>query len=206
VWCDTAYTWNWHDTPFEHDRGQKFDREAEAIRLSVAEAAAYAAPLASEGFVITGGEPLMQRAVLPDLIDALKAGAPDALIEIETNGSIAPPPTLVKRVDLFVVSPKLAHSGNDAALALKAEALAAFSASPKGVFKFVARSADDVAAAAAIASEHAIDASRVYIMPEGTEFETLSQRARALTPAILAHGFNFTPRLHIDLFGAVRGV
>ncbi len=206
VWCDTAYTWNWRDTPFEHEREQKFEREAEAIKLSVADVAALASTFASEGFVITGGEPLMQRAVLPDLIDALKAAAPAAQIEIETNGSIVPPAALVARVDLFVVSPKLAHSGNDAELALKPEALAAFAACPGAMFKFVARSVEDVTAAAEIAVAHAIAASRVYIMPEGTEADVLNARARVLTPAILTHGFNFTPRLHIELFGAKRGV
>ena len=206
VWCDTAYTWNWRGTPFAHEQAQKFDPEAESIKIPTADAAMQAAQLASEGFVITGGEPLVQRAVLPGLIDALKRHAPAALIEIETNGSIAPPQALIDRVDLFVVSPKLAHSGNDANLALKAQPLAAFAAVPKAVFKFVARTAEDVADAAALARLHGISPPRIYIMPEGVSAEALSACARTLAPAILSHGFNFTPRLHIELFGAKRGV
>jgi 7-carboxy-7-deazaguanine synthase len=209
VWCDTAYTWK--GTPFRHERDTpdapyKFALEHEAIRLSVDDIVATAVPLASEGYVITGGEPLMQRGALPALIDALKTSSPAALVEIETNGSIIPPPALAERVDLFVVSPKLAHSGNEAAVALRADALTAFAALPRAVFKFVARSAEDVAIAADIARTHGIAASRVYVMPEGTDAETLEARAKILAPAIIEQGFNFTPRLHIALFGAARGV
>lgn len=206
VWCDTAYTWNWRDTPFEHESGKKFERDVEAVKLTVEEAASRALALVSEGFVITGGEPLVQRAALPALIDLLKAGAPDAFIEFETNGSIAPPQDLVARTDLFVVSPKLAHSGNDASVALKRDALSAFAALPSAVFKFVARTEDDVLMASAIATEYGVDARRVYIMPEGTDVETLAARAATLTPAIEAQGFHFAPRLHIAMFGAKRGV
>lgn len=206
VWCDTAYTWNWRDTPFEHESGRKFERAAEAIKLTIEEAALCALALASEGFVITGGEPLMQRAALPALIDLLRAGAPNACIEFETNGSIVPPQDLIARTDLFVVSPKLAHSGNAASVALKGDALSAFAALPGAVFKFVARTEDDVLMASAIAKEHGVDARRVYIMPEGTDVETLAVRAAALAPAIEAQGFHLAERLHIAMFGAKRGV
>lgn len=211
VWCDTAYTWNWRDTPFTHERDKtdaphKFEREVEAIRVDLADIAARAAALPSEGVVITGGEPLMQRGALPALIDALKVDQPALSIEIETNGSIPPPPALAERVDLFVVSPKLAHSGNDATVALKGEALVAFAALPTAVFKFVARTPEDVAMAASIARKYAVAPARVHIMPEGTETAALDARALLLSDAIIAHGFALSPRLHIALFGAARGV
>jgi 7-carboxy-7-deazaguanine synthase len=206
VWCDTAYTWNWRDTPFEHESGKKFERDAEAIKLTIEEAAVLALSSASEGFVITGGEPLMQRNALPALIDLLKAGAPDARIEFETNGSIAPPQALIERTDLFVVSPKLSHSGNDADIALKSDVLGVFASLPSAVFKFVARTPDDVYSAAAITQARGVPESRVYIMPEGADVETLVARAAALTPAIEAQGFHLAQRLHIAMFGAKRGV
>lgn len=206
VWCDTAYTWNWRDTPFAHESGKKFDRAAESIKLPVEEAASIAVSLASEGFVITGGEPLMQRAALPALIDLLRAGAPEARIEFETNGSITPPQALIDRTDLFVVSPKLAHAGNDPAIALKPDVLAAYAALPSAVFKFVARTEDDVLEAAALVRAYGIEKNRVHIMPEGTDVETLNAHARAIAPAICAAEFNLAHRLHIELFGAKRGV
>ncbi|PZO55778.1 MAG: pyrroloquinoline quinone biosynthesis protein PqqE [Alphaproteobacteria bacterium] len=211
VWCDTAYTWNWLETPFAHERDapdapHKFNRVQEALRVEIADIAAMVAALPSEGVVITGGEPLMQRAALPALIDAMRVDQAALRIEIETNGSIAPPQDLADRVDLFVVSPKLAHSGNDAAVALRPEALAAYAALPAAVFKFVARTPADVAAAAGIARQYAIARARVYIMPEGTDSAVLDSRALLLSDAIIAHGFALSPRLHIALFGAARGV
>lgn len=210
VWCDTAYTWNWIGTLFQHQRDEpgaphKFVREQESIRLTIEEAAAIAVAISSEGFVITGGEPLMQREPLLALIDALRASAPESRIEIETNGSIAPSAVLCDRVDLFVVSPKLAHSGNGAATALKVEALRAFATISNAVFKFVAHTTEDVTAAADLARAYDIEPTRVYIMPEGAEADALREVARAIAPTILACDFNFTPRLHIELFGAVRG-
>jgi hypothetical protein len=109
-------------------------------------------------------------------------------------------------VDLFVVSPKLEHSGNDAALALKPETLTAFAALAHAHFKFVCQTPDDVEAAAAIADRHAIPAARVSIMPEGIASETLRARMLALTPAANAHGFAISDRLHIHKFGQKRGI
>jgi 7-carboxy-7-deazaguanine synthase len=211
VWCDTAYTWNWFGSDFVHERDEpsrphKFDPATEMEKLSVEDAVARIRELPSEGVVVTGGEPLMQREALVALIDALKVDNPDLQVEIETNGSIAPGDALSRRVDLFTVSPKLRHSGNDPAIALNRAALAAFAGDEKAAFKFVARTPDDVAAVATLAAELNIPPSRIYVMPEGVTSQQLHERGRLLVGPVLAHGFNFTDRLHIHLFGAARGV
>lgn len=206
VWCDTAYTWNWIGTPFAHERGTKFDPSAEMVKLSPAETAALIHALPSEGVVITGGEPLLQTEALIEMIDALREHDPRALIEIETNGSIAPSDALVDRIDYFVVSPKLAHSGNDAAVALKPEALTRFAQLPGAFLKFVAKTAADVETAAGIAERYAFPAVRIFIMPEGTTSEAVRSRGATLIDATIAHGFNYSDRLHIHLFGQKRGV
>ncbi|MES1198540.1 MAG: 7-carboxy-7-deazaguanine synthase QueE [Pseudomonadota bacterium] len=205
VWCDTAYTWNWKGSAFAHERAEKFDPRREMVKLSAEEAAARIAELQSEALVITGGEPLLQEDALLALLDALEAKYVDMPVEFETNGTIAPSPALAERSSLFVVSPKLAHSGNAAGLALKDEALRAFVGLP-AVFKFVARDVSDVAQIAAIAELFDIAPERVYVMPEGTDSATLRERGRGLAAAILQHDFNFSDRLHIHLFGAARGV
>jgi organic radical activating enzyme len=212
VWCDTAYTWNWVGSDFRHERDEpgrpyKFSPAAEMSKISVDDAAALVRALGeSEGVVLTGGEPLMQSEALVALIDVLKRDQPGLKIEVETNGTISPSAELAQRVDLFMVSPKLAHSGNVAELALKPDKLAAFAALPSAYFKFVARTAEDIAVVATLAQTHNIPASRIYIMPEGVTSEALMARGQALLAPILAHGFNFTDRLHIHLFGAQRGV
>ncbi len=52
--------------------------------------------------VITGGEPLLQ--LDEDLLDALHAL--DFMIAIETNGTIKPPDTVLKKIDWICMSPK----------------------------------------------------------------------------------------------------
>ncbi len=203
VWCDTPYTWNWRGTQWAHERAPKYDQAAETIEMSVEAVAAAVAALPAEGAVITGGEPLAQMAGLIALAERLKQ---DGLrVEIETNGSIPPDPRLVERVDLFMVSPKLAHSGNAPALALRTTPLAAFAALESAVFKFVARTPADLDDVAALAERHAIPASRIMIMPEGADSETLIERGAALADAALARGYGLSDRLHIHLFGDTRG-
>jgi organic radical activating enzyme len=128
------------------------------------------------------------------------------VFEIETNGTIVPSTALVQRVGLFVVSPKLAHSGNGAGLALKPDVLSAFASLDSAVFKFVARSTDDIAEIAALAKRFHAPARRIYVMPEGTVSAILNERSRALIDDIVGRGFNFSDRLHIHLFGERRGV
>lgn len=209
VWCDTAYTWNWRGSAFRHERDapgapHKFDQSKETAQLTIADAAAAVSALPAEGVVITGGEPLMQRAALPAFIDAIRANAPETLIEIETNGTIAPPAALAERVDLFMVSPKLAHSGNDREVALRAEALSAYAALASAQFKFVARTDADIAAVATLAERFGIAAARIFIMPEGVDAATLDARSQALIAPIIRAGFHYSPRLHVALFGQKR--
>lgn len=203
VWCDTPYTWNWRGTKWPHERSAKFDQAEETIEMSVEAVAAAVAALPAEGVVITGGEPLAQMPGLIALAERLKQDG--LLIEIETNGTLPPDPRLAEPVDLFMVSPKLAHSGNAPALALRATPLAAFAALDKAVFKFVARTPADLAEVAALAERHAIPATRIMIMPEGTDSETVLTRAAALAEAALARGYGMSDRLHIHLFGDARG-
>lgn len=209
VWCDTAYTWNWIGSAFAHERDRpgapyKFDPVREMEKLAPADAAQLILAQPSEGVVITGGEPLMQTGGVIELIDALRHAQRDVQIEIETNGSIAPEAALVERVDLFVVSPKLAHSGNDSAIAFRV--LPAWAVLTKAVFKFVARDANDVADIVTLAQVQAIARERIYVMPEGVESDILRRRGKELAPYILKCGFNFSDRLHIHLFGEKRGV
>jgi 7-carboxy-7-deazaguanine synthase len=206
VWCDTAYTWNWVGTPFEHARAQKYDPAALMLKLDVGAVCDLALAADTEGLVITGGEPLMQSEAVAALAAEVKRRAPGRVIEIETNGTIAPSVDLAALVDLFTVSPKLAHSGNDAALAQKRDALAAFAALEPTIFKFVAQSPSDIEAIATLIHSLGVDPHRVYAMPEGTSTAALDAHLQAIAPAAIARGFNISDRLHIRLWGDRRGV
>ena len=45
----------------------------------------------------------------------------------------------------------------------------------------------------------------VFLMPEGTDSETLRDREQWLAPLCVEHGFRMSDRLHIHLFGDTRG-
>jgi organic radical activating enzyme len=206
VWCDTAYTWNWVGTPFQHARAQKYDPAALMMKLGVGAVCDLALAADTEGLVITGGEPLMQSEAVVALAEEVKRRAPARVIEIETNGTITPSADFAALVDLFTVSPKLAHSGNYAALALKTDALAAFAALEHAVFKVVAQSPADIEAIAALTQSLGVDPHRVYVMPEGTSAAALDAHLQTIAPSAIARGFNVSDRLHIRLWGEKRGV
>jgi 7-carboxy-7-deazaguanine synthase len=50
-----------------------------------------------------------------------------------------------------------------------------------------------------------IDRARVMLMPQGSDTQTLAQRAEWLEPYCTAHGLRYCPRKHIEWFGSVRG-
>jgi organic radical activating enzyme len=191
VWCDTAYTWDFH----------AFNRKANQVTLSEADAAARIAALGQNRLVITGGEPLLQAPALARMIAAL----PQMHVEVETNGTVAPPPALDAQIHQYNVSPKLKHSGNPAALALNPERLAAWAADPRAMFKFVVAAPEDIAEVRALQQAHAIPAARIWLMPEGRDSETLRARERWLAPLCSENEFNFSDRLHIHLYGDTRG-
>lgn len=205
VWCDTPYTWNFIGTEFAHRDGRKFDRAAETVDMDVAEIAARLMAATPRHLVLTGGEPLLQQRELAELCAALKAADPAWHVEIETNGSIAPMADTAAQIDQFNVSPKLAHSGNVASLALKPDLLAWYAGDPRANFKFVVATPEDVAEVDEITAHAGMPAARVWLMPEGTDSATLRARAAWLEPICLAHGYNFSDRLHIHLHGDTRG-
>ena len=195
TWCDTAYTWDF----------ARFERKANQVALSEAETAARIVALGQDRLVVTGGEPLLQAAALARMLTALLALLPDMHVEIETNGTVAPPPALDALVHQYNVSPKLAHSGNPAALALVPARLAAFAADPRAFFKFVVAAPGDLAEVLALQAAHGIPGARLFVMPEGTDSATLRDRSRWLSAAAMDHGLRFTDRLHIHLYGDTRG-
>jgi len=200
IWCDTAYTWRWDEAKPHRDE-IAFDRRANQVKLPPQEAAQRVEDLGQKRLVITGGEPLLQGAGLADMLEHL----PDISVEIETNGTTKAPSHVDIRVDQYNVSPKLAHSGNPAALALIEERLDFYASDPRAFFKFVIAGESDVEEVLALQRKHHIPSQRIFLMPEGVESDALIDRARWLAPLCLKHGFKMSDRLHIHLYGDERG-
>ena len=206
VWCDTPYTWNWAGTPFSHDSAPKFEMAAQTIELEVGEVAAIVRSYPCRRLVLTGGEPMLQASDCAALVRELSAGETRYAVEIETNGTLAPPAELDAVLDQYTVSPKLESSAVERSLRLRPEALSFFAASAKSVFKFVVAGQHDVAQVEEIVAAHGIDRDRVYLMPKASSTEQLAALGPSVAAACLAGGYRFSDRLHIHLFGNRPGV
>lgn len=201
TWCDTAYTWRFEGDNRPHRDGIAFDRRANQVTLSPAETAERIAALGQKRLVITGGEPLLQAAGLAEML----AHLPDIAVEIETNGTVAPPVRLDIRVDQYNVSPKLAHSGNPESLALIPERLDAWATDSRAFLKFVIASPADVDEVLALQRRYRFRPERVFLMAEGTDSAALRTRQAWLSDLCLKHGFRMSDRMHIHLYGDTRG-
>lgn len=201
TWCDTAYTWRFEGDNRPHRDGIAFERKANQVTLSPKDTATRIAALGQKRLVITGGEPLLQAGALAEMLALL----PDISVEIETNGTVAPPARLDIRVDQYNVSPKLSHSGNPADLALIPERLDAWASDPRAFLKFVIAAPEDVSEVLELQRRYRLKPERVFLMAEGTDSATQRTRQAWLSDLCLKHGFRMSDRLHIHLYGDTRG-
>jgi 7-carboxy-7-deazaguanine synthase len=191
-WCDTKYTWDW----------AHYDPRKESARLAVAALAEWALSMRPGLVVITGGEPLLQQLKLALLVSRLLAGG--KRVEVETNGTVAPVPALLVDGVTFNVSPKLANSGVPETRRIVPVPLAAFAASGRAVFKFVAADAVDLDEIGGLAGRFGLDP--VYVMPEASTSGQLLERTRLLAGPAAARGWHFTTRLQVQAFDGARGL
>ena len=78
---------------------------------------------------------------------------------------------------------------------------------PEHQLKFVVEGADDLPEILEMLTNFgAIEPARVLLMAQGRTVEEVAERASAVAALCLEHGFRYTPRLHLDLFGGGRGV
>lgn len=204
-WCDTAYTWRFTGDNRPHRDALAFERSENQVAMEEAALAERIAALVPDRLVITGGEPLLQGAALARMLAVLDDLRPGMHVEIETNSTVTPHPALDARVNQYNVSPKLAHSGNPADLALLPERLAAWAAEPRAYFKFVIAKPDDLDEVRALRETYAIPGARLFLMPEGRSSDVIRERSGWLADFCAANGLRFTDRLHIHLWGDTRG-
>ena len=193
VWCDTPYT-SWAPVGDE---------------MTVAHIVAEALRHPGRHAVVTGGEPL----IAPDIAELTQQLHQAGFhITIETAGTVAPPVTC----HLMSISPKLSNStpferegGRYAAqhdrLRYQPAVLRSLISQYDYQLKFVVMSPDDLTEIRELLRETGAATAQTMLMPEGTQLETLRERARWMVEVCKAEGFRYSPRLHIDLFGNQRG-
>jgi len=193
----------WCDTPYASWRPEGDPLEVEAI---LERARAWPG---TRHVVLTGGEPLIAPGV-GRLVEALQADG--KLVTIETSGTVHIPEL---RPALYSVSPKLSHStpGPEHPEARRIhlrhnryENLSRYVDGPcEYQMKFVVQGEGDAAEALELVARFAIPRERVFLMPEGASPELVRQRAPAVADICLREGLNYSCRLHLDLWGDVRG-
>nr|MDT0658732.1 7-carboxy-7-deazaguanine synthase QueE [Micromonospora sp. DSM 115978] len=189
-WCDTPYTWDW----------ARFDKTAESREMPVEAVASWVLSHDADLVVITGGEPLLQHRRLLPLVMALHAAG--RRVEIETNGTVDPGPTLAAHAWLNV-SPKLASSGVPADRRIRPDVLRALCDGGRAIFKFVISEPADIAELVEL--QRQLGLSPVWVMPQGIDAQTVLAGLGALAGPALQHGWNLSSRLHVLLWGDQRG-
>lgn len=196
-WCDSAYTWN----------AEEYDLREEIELLSFQEVLDRMPPHPAPIVVVTGGEPLLnqRKEAFLDVLDGLRERGQQ--IHVETNGTIVPNEDVVNRVDLFIVSPKLAHAGDhkrsqDPRLA---DGWGDLHGKVESHLKVVVESSGDVQKAVKLARAHHWPMERVWVMPEGVTAEVLNRRWPVIAGAATTYGVNACHRLHVLAWSDARG-
>ena len=191
AWCDTPYT-SW---------------QPEGRRSRVRELLAAASGAGLRHVVVTGGEPLLQRE-LGELTRGLAANGHH--ITVETAGTVAPE----FDCHLLSVSPKTSNSDPEGRFRERHRDLRTnlaplrrlLARHPEHQLKFVVAGEGDAGEILDIVRRLDVARDRVLLMPEGRTAEQVAAHAPAVARLCLRHGFRYTPRLHLELFGPGRGV
>ena len=191
-WCDTPYT-SW---------------EAEGSHHTIDDVLAQVRSHPARHVVITGGEPMLQAAVV-SLIAALSAEGYHTTVE--TAGTVFRPVA----AELLSISPKLASSTPAAPAAwverhararLDVAVLRALMAHAPFQLKFVVGGAGDITEIERLLERLGeVPADRVLLMPEGRTVAELDAHLPMVVEASLARGWRLCDRLHVRLFGNRRG-
>lgn len=193
-YCDTPYA-SW---------------SPEGDDLSVEEILDRVDQLGAVHVVLTGGEPMLFAELIP-LSAGLRRGGHH--VTIETAGTLYLP----IECDLMSISPKLSNSTPADELAPGwTERHERTRQSPSVIcrlvdeyeyqVKFVVNGPADCTEIEHYLREFPrIDRTRVLLMPQGIDADSLADQATWLEPYCREHGLKFCPRKHIEWFGLVRG-
>ena len=192
VWCDTPYA-SW---------------SPEGPVVGLEQILDQVERFACDHVVLTGGEPMLFDSIV-DLAAQLKKGG--HTITVETAGTIYRD----LACDLMSISPKLTNSippdenwkTRHDETRLNFDVLGKLVANYNYQLKFVVadKERDLPEIEAILANLPSIEPTRILLMPEGIEAETLTRRLRDLTPLAMVKGWRLCPRLHVELFGNTRG-
>lgn len=159
--------------------------------------------------VVTGGEPTLQHD-LKEIVDYFNMQGKQ--ITIETNGT-----RFVEGLTgvFLSISPKMSNSYfQETEVAAKIHMLNnKFKKTVKQwmdnndyQIKFVVNGKEDLEEIVYLKNELQIPNNKIYLMPQGITTDEFKTKEKELFEQCFKYGFNYTPRMHIDIFGNVRGI
>ncbi|WP_261343733.1 7-carboxy-7-deazaguanine synthase QueE [Symmachiella macrocystis] len=160
--------------------------------------------------VITGGEPMLQAEVQP-LAAALREHG--KFITVETAGTV----DLLLQADLMSISPKLSNSVPSLERAgewrarherdrHRPQVIRRLLRDYDYQLKFVIDQPSDLDEVEAYLAEiPEAESSHVWLMPQAVTAAALTEKSAWIEAAAVQRGYQFTSRLHIELYGNVRG-
>ncbi len=193
VWCDTPYT-SW--TPENKD-------------ITVTEAVEAINKYNCKHVVLTGGEPFIQTRELTELCRELDRQGYH--ITIETNATIFAPVA----AHLISMSPKLRNSNpsvDDRFFKrhergrICADVIRKFLNQYECQVKFVVDQPEDLKEIQALQAEIHIPKEMIVLMPQGITPDELRPKQEWLVEICKEHGYRYSPRIHVDIWGNTRGV
>lgn len=168
-------------------------------------------------FIITGGEPLLgwQRAY-PELLERLVRECDLQHVTFETNGTQKLQQALIDFFEdpssvgtdiqvTFSISSKLTNSGEKWNEAIRPEVVAEYTRilNHEIYFKWVCSNPEDFEDVEKAVAEYKAAGLNypVYLMPAGGSEKLYYKNRQWLSKICLAHGYRYSPRLQIDLYG-----
>lgn len=197
-WCDTPYTHTFKSDKFKRIKSADSVKQIDQHKMF--------------HIIFTGGEPTLQNIGL--LARMLKDISPLYTFEVESNGTRIPHKTLKGFLESdyqlmqWNISPKF-ENANESIVDESLQHWANLAKNhPLVFFKFVIRKSkqkEDLKKMLDIINTFDIKPEKILLMAEGTTQK--SQMSNIwLHDICLKYGFRLTPRLHILIFGAKRGV
>jgi 7-carboxy-7-deazaguanine synthase len=157
--------------------------------------------------VFTGNEPLFNDG--PEFMKYIMTEVRPLYVEVETNGTCLPIgiPELFTLINLWTISPKNPKTQSKeidttpVLLGYLRENLL-----ENYVTKFIYNSKDDEDFILSIVDTFKVPNFKVWVMPRGENRDVYLDHLPLAWEFALNHGFNLSPRLHVETFNTKRGV
>ncbi|MFZ9088574.1 MAG: 7-carboxy-7-deazaguanine synthase QueE [Planctomycetaceae bacterium] len=191
--CDTPYTsWSPEGTAWSLDQLVQRVQQSDAPDV-----------------VLTGGEPLL----VPEIAKlAAACRQQQKRVTIETAGTVASNDV---ECDMLAISPKLANSTPDhphwkirhEQARFRPDIVQKLISRNPSILKFVVEHQDDIDEVLLwLAEVPSIQRSMVWLMPQAKTRKQLHEKSELVREIARLHNFNFSSRLHVEMYDDLRGI